>query len=230
MKELQMESDKSGKMYAIISEQANSAESVISLPNIEYEGGATHTIPVYTRQAQINEQPRVQSSSSQTLNRPQPATITTENGNDEVLTCLSALFTHNEIVDSKSPHINIIVPPETDSDSYEEIKTANHDIPEVHFDKDTLEKLQNEDDTFGSMIRYINDKQIPQDRKRAYEILSTASSFYVENGLLYRLEMIPGRNDPQLRTLVQLCLPTAFIGVILSHFHDSIWGCHMGIA
>jgi len=91
VKGLKKERDSIYFATTITSNQANSTESVVSLPTIEYEQGTTHTIPVYTRQAQINEKPCVQSHLGQT-HKHQSADITTENENDEILTCFIGII------------------------------------------------------------------------------------------------------------------------------------------
>ena len=93
-----------------------------------------------------------------------------------------------------------------------------------------LADLQRSDETFGPLIKFLENNILPDDKKLANYILQNADNFFISEFLLYKL------NDPKIQHPTRkrdfihtvICIPEKILPLVLYDFHVS-GSCHNGI-
>ncbi len=94
-------------------------------------------------------------------------------------------------------------------------------------DTNTWTKAQRTDTTWGSMIKFLEEDELPQDDKQARWISIRSDEFIMSSGLLFRIKLTTkeGISDYEAKLVV----PRTMIGHVISRFHDDkAEGGHLG--
>jgi ribA/ribD-fused uncharacterized protein len=101
--------------------------------------------------------------------------------------------------------------------------------PEIIYDLENVKRWQREEPEFKEKIDYLERGKLPEKGELTRNFWSTINSFYMENGLLWRLDVLPGRAEYHLRATTQLCLPKVYVKYMLYLLHDSDFAGHLGV-
>ena len=88
---------------------------------------------------------------------------------------------------------------------------------------------EDEDNDFKDMIRYLRDRELPKDEKRAHVIVQESNEYVRDKGVLYHFWYPRGKGHKVDRKVKQLCLPPSLRDDVLKSYHDSVIGGHQGI-
>jgi len=95
-------------------------------------------------------------------------------------------------------------------------------------DTNTWTKAQRTDPTWSSMIKFLEDDELPQDERLAKWISIRSDEFIMSSGLLFRVKLTTREGISDCET--KLVVPRTLIGRVMSRFHDDkAEGGHLGV-
>ena len=89
--------------------------------------------------------------------------------------------------------------------------------------------LQMNDPEIGPIVRYLEEKLVPDDEKLAREIRRTSPDYEIIAGVLHYKYAPQGKGPRTQRIIRQLMVPRVLHDDLLRSYHDSTLGCHQGI-
>lgn len=113
-------------------------------------------------------------------------------------------------------------------DIYESLDPLEHVREVCPISLDDLRKEQKEDPNFKSMIAYLEEKQVPDDRNEANRIVAEAQYYIIENGILYHLYQPRSKGHKWTDVKKQLAVPRKMRDNVLKSYHDALTGGHQG--
>lgn len=104
--------------------------------------------------------------------------------------------------------------------------TTNSELEVTHIPVD-IKQLQREDPECFRYIKYLEIKELPEDKYLSQQTVTACSQLQLDNDILYHAWW-PQRSSSRQETRLQLVIPDTLKSTILEHYHDSQLGGHMG--
>ena len=95
-----------------------------------------------------------------------------------------------------------------------------------HITVQQLSKWQRKEHWMTSIIKYLEDKDLPGDARIARAIVAEAPDYFLEEDVLYRLYVPPHSNENDPRIRLQLCVPEPLKFDILQAHHGDLPAAH----
>ena len=89
--------------------------------------------------------------------------------------------------------------------------------------------MQRKDPELSLMIKYLEDRELPEDRKVAHRLSVEANEYVLENGVLFHLYYPRGKGPKSERVIKQLAVPHSLRNDVLLAYHDALLAGHQGI-
>ena len=91
-----------------------------------------------------------------------------------------------------------------------------------------LKQQQRDDPDFADIIRYIEDRELPDDQNVRRRVTTEAQDYVLDDGVLHHLYYPKGRGHRVDRLVKQLAVPHTMRDDVLKSYHDSLLGGHQG--
>ncbi len=121
---------------------------------------------------------------------------------------------------------------DSDTSSIDSIVEPDHrdfTIPELKYDIESMRQWQRKDPELNIRIQYLENEILPTEPRKITMLMAHIDSFYMENKLLWKMDVLPGKAEYHLRATPQLCLPNVYVKHILYALHDSDHAGHLGV-
>ena len=139
---------------------------------------------------------------------------TVETVNVNILSC-------QEPADSLSTMIHAI-------EAYEQLDPLQHVREVCLISSADLKNEQREDPDFKSIIDYLLEKQVPDNRNEANRIVAEAQYYIIEDGILFHLYQPRSKGHKWTDVKKQLAIPRKLRDNVLKSYHDALSGGHQG--
>ena len=139
---------------------------------------------------------------------------TVETANVNTLSC-------QEPADSLSTMIHAI-------EAYEALDPLQHVREVCPISSPDLKNEQREDPDFKSIIDYLIEKQVPDNRNEANRIVAEAQYYIIEDDILFHLYQPRSKGHKWTDVRKQLAIPRMLRDNVLKSYHDALSGGHQG--
>ena len=139
---------------------------------------------------------------------------TVERANVNTLSC-------QEPADSLSTMIHAI-------EAYEALDPLQHVNEVCPISSADLKNEQREDPDFKSIIEYLIEKQVPDNRNEANRIVAEAQYYIIEDDILFHLYQHRSKGHKWTDVRKQLAIPRKLRDNVLKSYHDALSGGHQG--
>ena len=139
---------------------------------------------------------------------------TVETVNVNILSC-------QEPADSLSTMIHAI-------EAYEQLDPLRHVSEVCPISSADLKNEQREDPDFKSIIDYLVEKQVPDNRNEANRIVAEAQYYIIEDGILFHLYQPRSKGHKWTDVKKQLAIPRKLRDNVLKSYHVALFGGHQG--
>ena len=85
------------------------------------------------------------------------------------------------------------------------------------------------DELAGPMMDYLKNDHLPDDSKKARNLLFQADQYFIDRELLYRQWQVNGKKTTPEEVVTQLYIPVGFVDTVLSNCHDHVLVAHFGL-
>ncbi len=112
-------------------------------------------------------------------------------------------------------------------------KTARFPVPKytlAQINRDKFIAEQKRDPYLCSMRAYLEGDQYPEDAELARKLQIDQVNFFIDDDMLYHIQVLPKRGRESQDPLIQLAVPVSLIVPVLEAHHDDIYGGHLGIS
>ena len=113
-------------------------------------------------------------------------------------------------------------------EAYEALDPLQHVNEVCPISSADLKNEQREDPDFKSIIDYLVEKQVPDNRNEANRIVAEAQYYIIEDGILFHLYQPRSKGHKWTDVKKQLAIPRKLRDNVLKSYHDALSGGHQG--